>query len=49
MIDNRNASGIDAQAAAKQEWVTPRISTFDAVTVTKGVMWRLGDGISNLS
>ena len=49
MTSNRKTPGLDAKDAAKQEWVAPEISTFDAVTVTKGIWFNIGDGINNLS
>lgn len=48
MTNDRNEPGIDT-TAGKREWVAPEISTFEAVSVTKGVSFKIGDGISNLS
>ncbi|MFZ5670778.1 MAG: hypothetical protein ACOY4K_14910 [Pseudomonadota bacterium] len=34
---------------AKEAWVKPEITDFKPVTVARGISYRLGDGISNLS
>lgn len=49
MTDKRQTQRSGAQAAAKQEWTTPEITTFAAVTVTKGIQALIGDGINNQS
>jgi hypothetical protein len=33
----------------KEEWVTPAVTDYKAVTITQGLSYRIGDGISNLS
>ena len=32
----------------KEVWVKPEITEFKPVTVTRGISYRIGDGISNL-
>ena len=36
-------------AAPKGQWVKPDIVEFKPVTVARGISYRIGDGISNLS
>jgi hypothetical protein len=33
----------------KEEWVTPEVTDYKAVTITRGISYRIGDGISNLT
>ena len=33
----------------KEEWVTPEVTDYKAVTITQGLSYRIGDGLSNLS
>ena len=49
MTSDRNTPRAETQNVAKQEWVAPEISTFDAVTVTKGPWINIGDGVNNQS
>ena len=38
----------DPAEDTKEAWVTPEITEFKPVTVTRGISYRIGDGISNL-
>ncbi len=46
-IDDTSATG-ETLEQAKEEWVTPTVTDYKAVTVTQGISYRIGDGISNL-
>lgn len=39
----------EPEEGVKLDWVKPEITDFEAVTVTRGISYRAGDGISNLS
>lgn len=49
MTDPTNLDTDAVQTAGKREWSKPEISSFEAVTVTRGASFRIGDGVSNLS
>jgi len=46
--DNPLRSG-EATPMAKELWSKPEITDFQPVTVARGISYRIGDGISNLS
>jgi hypothetical protein len=39
---------VNTSDLTKEEWVKPEITEFKPVTVTRGISYRIGDGISNL-
>jgi len=41
--------GIEATSAAKPKWEKPEITDFKPITVARGISYRIGDGISNLT
>jgi hypothetical protein len=50
-----NSKGIEAQdaiqsvSAAKPKWEKPEITDFKPITVARGISYRIGDGLSNLT
>lgn len=42
-------SGEAAASASKEVWAKPEIVDYQPVTVARGVQYRIGDGVSNLS
>jgi hypothetical protein len=46
--DNPLRSG-EAPSMAKELWSKPEITDFQPVTVARGISYRIGDGLSNLS
>ncbi|QNO28356.1 hypothetical protein EEB18_005230 [Sphingopyxis sp. OPL5] len=39
----------DGVAGAREAWIKPEIVDFQPVTVARGISYRIGDGINNLS
>lgn len=48
MSSNQKAPGAGSHVG-KREWARPEISSFEAVTVTKGIWINIGDGFNNMS
>ena len=50
-----NSKGVEAQdgvqsvSAAKPKWEKPEITDFKPITVARGISYRIGDGLSNLT
>lgn len=40
---------LESSETPKEVWVKPEIVDFKPVTVARGISYRIGDGISNLS
>lgn len=53
MADKETADALhntnEALASAKEAWTKPEIADFQPVTVARGISYRIGDGVSNLS
>lgn len=41
--------GVEATSTAKPKWGKPEITDFKPITVARGISYRIGDGISNLT
>ena len=41
--------GIQSSSVAKPKWEKPEITDFKPITVARGISYRIGDGISNLT
>ncbi|HEX7848257.1 MAG TPA: hypothetical protein VF485_00865 [Sphingomonas sp.] len=41
--------GIEATSVAKPKWEKPEITDFKPITVARGISYRIGDGLSNLT
>lgn len=42
-------AGVEATSVAKPKWEKPEITDFKPITVARGISYRIGDGISNLT
>ena len=42
-------AGIEPTSVAKPKWEKPEITDFKPITVARGISYRIGDGISNLT
>lgn len=41
--------GVQSTSAAKPRWEKPEITDFKPITVARGISYRIGDGLSNLT
>jgi hypothetical protein len=41
--------GFQSSSVAKPKWEKPEITDFKPITVARGVSYRIGDGVSNLT